>query len=343
MYLGVLEVWWQESLQNMVKSVSRLIEIIDRNLSEYRQNNAFNPVELYDPVFYTLENGGKRIRPVLVLMGLNLFEDEVSKGISSALAVEIFHNFTLLHDDIMDNSSQRRGRPTVHKKWGVNTAILSGDAMMILAYRFLANSPQKYLSSLMNVFNQAALEVCEGQQFDINFEAGSTVSEDDYLEMIRLKTSVLLAAALQMGAILGEADREDQASLYRFGLNLGLAFQLQDDYLDTFGDQSVFGKRIGNDILANKKTFLLIKALELSKGEEKEKLLYLMNLSDYDEAEKIKQVTGIYEKLSVGNLTKDKIRYFHQNSLDHLARVKVQDNRKALLFQLAEQLITRNK
>jgi len=327
----------------MTKSIEELLEVIERNISEYKDNNLFFPVELYDPVFYTLQYGGKRIRPVLVLMGLNLFEEKIEEGIASALAVEIFHNFTLLHDDIMDNSSQRRSRPTVHKKWGVNTAILSGDAMMILAYRFLAQSPQKHLSSLMNIFNKAALEVCEGQQLDINFEAGSSVREEDYLEMIRLKTSVLLAAALQMGAVLGDAEAEDQANLYRFGLNLGMAFQLQDDYLDTYGDQSVFGKRIGNDILTNKKTFLLVKALEFARGEEKEKLQRLMNGNDFDENEKIRQVTGIYDHLSVGELTKSKIRHFHQNSLDHLAKVKVQDDRKTLLLELAEQLITRDK
>jgi len=326
-----------------MKSIEELLEVIERNLSEYRENNLFYPAELYDPVFYTLQHGGKRIRPVLVLMGLNLFEDCIDEGIASALAVEIFHNFTLLHDDIMDNSSQRRSRPTVHKKWGVNTAILSGDAMMILAYRFLAKSPQKHLSSLMNVFNKAALEVCEGQQLDINFEAGSSVQEKDYLEMIRLKTSVLLAAALQMGAVLGNADQEDQENLYLFGLNLGLAFQLQDDYLDTFGDQSVFGKRIGNDILTNKKTFLLVKALEISAETTREKLVKRMILNDGNETEKIRQVTEIYEDLSIAELTKQKIRHFHQNSLDHLSRVKVDDERKAFLLELAEQLITRDK
>jgi geranylgeranyl diphosphate synthase, type II len=326
-----------------VKRVYELLEIIERNLSEYRQNNTFCPVELYDPVFYTLGHGGKRIRPVLVLMGLNLFDESIDDGIASALAVEIFHNFTLLHDDIMDNSSQRRSLPTVHKKWGINTAILSGDAMTIMAYRFLAQSPQKHLSSLMNVFNKAALEVCEGQQLDINFEANSSVQEKDYLEMIRLKTSVLLAASLQMGAILGEADQADQLNLYQFGLNLGLAFQLQDDYLDTFGDQSVFGKRIGNDILTNKKTFLLVKALEISKGETREKLLNWLDLKDYDETEKIMQVTEIYNCLSLAELTKEEISHFNQSSLNYLSLVKVQDDRKALLVHLAEQLITRDK
>ena len=195
----------------------------------------------------------------------------------------------------------------------------------------------------MNVFNKAALEVCEGQQLDINFEAGSSVQEKDYLEMIRLKTSVLLAAALQIGAVLGNADQEDQENLYLFGLNLGLAFQLQDDYLDTFGDQSVFGKRIGNDILTNKKTFLLVKAFEISGGITREKLLNRMNLNDGNETEKIRQVTEIYNDLSIAELTKQKIRHFHQKSLDHLSRVKIQDNRKALLLELAEQLITRDK
>jgi geranylgeranyl diphosphate synthase, type II len=326
-----------------VKSVEELRQIIESNLSEYRQNNTFTPAELYDPVFYTLEHGGKRIRPILVLMGLNLFKDNIDKGIACALAVEIFHNFTLLHDDIMDNSSQRRNQPTVHKKWGVNTAILSGDAMMILAYNFLGQSHSKYLSSLMRVFNKAALEVCEGQQFDINFEHRSLVSEEDYLQMIRLKTSVLFASAVQLGAVLGGADENDQTNLYRFGLNLGLAFQLQDDYLDTFGDQSVFGKQIGNDILTNKKTFLLVKAMELAKGEEKEKLLKLIKQAHIDKNEKIRQVIEIYEHLSIGKLTQKMIKLFHQNSLKDLTRVKVKDERKSPLIELAEGLITRDK
>jgi geranylgeranyl diphosphate synthase, type II len=331
------------SVKSIVKSFEELLEIVERNLSEFRQNNILSPIELYDPVFYTLENGGKRIRPVLVLMGLNLFDDTIDDGIKSALAVEIFHNFTLLHDDIMDNSSERRSRPTVHKKWGANTAILSGDAMMILAYRFLAQSPVKYMSSLMKVFNKAALEVCEGQQFDINYEAESTVSEGEYIQMIRLKTSVLMAAALQMGAIIGGADKDDQADLYRFGLNLGLAFQLQDDYLDIFGEQSVFGKSIGNDIITNKKTYLLVKAFELSQGDEKEKLQRLMISREFDEKEKIRLVTDIYEHLFLRDLTKKKINFFHQNSLDYLTRVKVTDERKTMLMQLAEKLITRDK
>lgn len=327
----------------MVKSFEELHEIIERNLLEFSHENTLSPAELYDPVFYTLENGGKRIRPVLVLMGLNLFSDRLEDGIPGAIAVELFHNFTLLHDDIMDNSEQRRNLPTVHKKWGLNTAILSGDAMMILAYRFLAKSPIKYMSSLIKVFNKAALEVCEGQQFDINYEAEARVSEEDYIRMIRLKTSVLMAVALQMGAIMGEADDEDQANLYRFGLNLGLAFQLQDDFLDTFGEQLVFGKRIGNDILTNKKTFLLVKALELAEGGKKEELRRLMMSQEIIENEKIKQVTDIYESLLVKDLTIKKIGAFHQQSLHHLALVKVNDERKRSLLQLAEKLITRNK
>ncbi len=331
------------SAKSMVKSFEELQNIVDINISEFRDKNIFSPVELFEPVFYSLENGGKRIRPVLLLMSLNLFCDRIEDGISSALAVELFHNFTLLHDDIMDNSEQRRNRPTVHNKWGLNTAILSGDAMMILAYRSLAISPVEYKSSLMNVFNKAALEVCEGQQFDINYETESRVSEEEYIHMIRLKTSVLIAAALKMGAIIGDANDEDQDNLYKFGLNLGLAFQLQDDYLDTFGDQSIFGKRIGNDILTNKKTFLLVKALELADRDEKGKLESLMISGKFDENEKIKQVTDIYEHLLVKDLTRQKIGIFHQKSLNYLALVKVEDERKSKLFQLAEKLITRNK
>jgi geranylgeranyl diphosphate synthase type II len=325
-----------------MEKIETLHDILEEKFNEYRQNNFFSPAELYEPVFYSLENGGKRIRPVLLLMGLNLFSDELEKGIPTAMAVEIFHNFTLLHDDIMDNSSQRRNKPTVHKKWGANTAILSGDAMMIMAYHFLDKSPENCLRSLMKVFNKAALEVCEGQQFDMNFESFPSVTEEDYLEMIRLKTSVLLAASLQLGSIIGNADPQDQESLYRFGLNLGLAFQLQDDYLDTYGDETVFGKRIGNDILANKKTFLLVKALEFSTGQLREELDFWLRADKFDEKEKIKAVTSVYDQLSLAEMTKKKITYFHQQSLKNLKNVKVSDDRKKALSDLAEQLIIRN-
>jgi len=327
----------------MMKKIETLHDILEERFNEYRQNNLFTPAELYDPVFYSLENGGKRIRPILLLMGLNLFSEDIESGISTAMAVEIFHNFTLLHDDVMDHSSQRRNKPTVHKKWGVNTAILSGDAMMIMAYHFLDKGPENCLSSLMKVFNKAALEVCEGQQLDMNFENLSSVSEEEYLEMIRLKTSVLLAASLQLGSIIGNADQEDQENLYQFGVNLGLAFQLQDDYLDTYGDQAVFGKRIGNDILSNKKTYLLVKALEYSTGELKDKLDFWLRAEKFDENEKIKQVTTVYDQLSIAEMTRKKISYFHRISLESLRKVKVSEEKKKVLSDLAGQLIIRNK
>jgi geranylgeranyl diphosphate synthase type II len=325
-----------------MKNLNTLHEILEARFDRYRKENSFTPAELYEPVFYTLQNGGKRIRPVLLLMGLNLFREEIESGIATALAVEVFHNFTLLHDDIMDHSLQRRNKPTVHNKWGVNTAILSGDAMMIMAYHFLDKSPAEHLSSLMKVFNKAALEVCEGQQLDMNFENLSSVTEAEYLEMIRLKTSVLLAASLQLGSIIGNADQEDQENIYQFGLNLGLAFQLQDDYLDTYGDQKVFGKRIGNDILTNKKTFLLVKAQEISSGERKEKLDFWMRAENFDENKKIKEVTSVYDQLNIADLAKKKISHFHQLSLDKLSKIKVSDDRKKLLSYLAGQLIIRN-
>lgn len=326
----------------MMKNIETLHEILEERFNHYKQDNLFAPAELYEPVFYTLENGGKRIRPILLLMGLNLFGDGIEDGISTALAVEIFHNFTLLHDDIMDNSSQRRNKPTVHKKWNVNTAILSGDAMMIMAYHFLGKSPVDHLSSLMKIFNKAALEVCEGQQLDMNFENLSSVTEAEYLEMIRLKTSVLLAASLQLGSIIGNADQQDQENIYQFGLHLGLAFQLQDDYLDTYGDQMLFGKRIGNDILANKKTFLLVKAIEISTGELKEKLDYWMSAENFDEKEKIKQITSVYNQLNIAEMAKKKISHFHQVSLEKLKKIKVSDDRKKPLYDLTEQLMIRN-
>ena len=238
------------------------------------------PKGLYDPIEYVLALGGKRLRPVLMLLAYNLYREDVESIFSQAAGIETYHNFTLLHDDLMDNADMRRGKPVVHKKWNENTAILSGDAMLILSYQFMMNQcPPEHVQEVMEIFGRTALEVCEGQQWDMEFESRNDVTVGEYIEMIRLKTSVLLAAALKIGAVLGGASSADAQKLYDFGIRMGLAFQLQDDYLDVYGNPAVFGKKIGGDILCNKKTYMLITALEQAKGENREELLH--SLAEY--------------------------------------------------------------
>ena len=299
------------------------------------------PFSLYDPINYTLESGGKRIRPVLVLMACNLFSDEIKHAIKPAIGLEIFHNFTLLHDDIMDHADIRRGNPTVHKKWNENTAILSGDAMFIKAYEYFLDCESPNFRNILKVFNITALEVCEGQQYDMEFEERKTVAENEYLRMIELKTSVLLAAALKIGALLGEASERDADLLYEFGKNIGLAFQLQDDYLDVYGDVKVFGKQIGGDIVANKKTFMLIKALELAKGDIKDELKNLLRQQDFDRDTKVTAVTNIYNKLGIRKIVKQKIENFNNRAIEFLSQVSIDENKKSELNKLAENLIKR--
>lgn len=299
------------------------------------------PFSLYDPINYTLESGGKRIRSVLVLMTCNLFSDNIEKAIKPAIGLEIFHNFTLLHDDIMDHADIRRGNPTVHKKWNENTAILSGDAMFIKAYEYFLGCESPNFRDILKVFNNTALEVCEGQQYDIEFENRSNVTEQEYLRMIELKTSVLLAAALKIGALLGGADKSDANLLYEFGRNIGLGFQLQDDLLDVYGDAAVFGKQIGGDIVANKKTFMLIKARELAKGEDKNRLNDLLLSKDIERDIKVDAVTEIYNRLNIRNLVQNKIKELNHKALDYLNRVSVDEYKKSELKKLAEKLIKR--
>ncbi|PLX19439.1 MAG: isoprenyl synthetase, partial [Marinilabiliales bacterium] len=266
-------------------NLKELQDLINKKISNEKIGR--EPFSLYDPIKYTLESGGKRIRPVLVLMTCNLFSDKIEHALRPAIGLEIFHNFTLLHDDIMDHADIRRGNPTVHKKWNENAAILSGDAMFIKAYEYFLDCQSTNFREILKIFNSTALEVCEGQQYDMEFEEKAIVTEAEYLRMIELKTSVLLAAALKIGALLGGANEKDADLLYQFGLNIGLAFQLQDDYLDVYGDVKVFGKKIGGDIVANKKTFMLIKAQEMARGEIKEQLNQLLNEQDFDRETKI--------------------------------------------------------
>jgi len=298
------------------------------------------PVELYEPIKYTLEAGGKRIRPVLTLAACNLFTDDISASIAPAIAIEIFHNFTLLHDDIMDKADLRRNRPTVHKKWNENIAILSGDAMVIKAYQQIIKTKVN-LVPIVEVFNKTAIEVCEGQQLDMNFELRNTVSEAEYLEMIRLKTSVLLAASLEIGALAANASQLEASKLYEFGLNLGLAFQLQDDYLDTYGTTLKFGKIIGGDIVANKKTYLLVKAIELANDSEMIRINEILTKKDFNREWKVSNMISIFNKLNIRTVVKEKMDCYFQKSLQAIDSVAVEPIKKSNLKEFAKNLMER--
>jgi len=313
------------------------IEEFRKKIDDYLVDSYKNrePRGLYEPIDYVLSDGGKRIRPVLCLMACNLFNENVEDAIKPAVGLETFHNFTLLHDDIMDNADVRRGKETVHKKWNENTAILSGDAMMIEAYeQFFSLSP-KILAEVLPVFNRTALEVCEGQQYDVDFEEILEITEEEYLNMIRLKTAVLLAASLQIGATIGGALKEEAQKMYNFGIAMGLAFQLQDDYLDTFGDEATFGKKIGGDIIENKKTLLLIRAIALNKEE------ILPLLSEKDESKKIQDITTIYKKLALDKFILQKIDSYYKEAVEILASLSIEEEKKLPLASFLFQLKTR--
>lgn len=296
------------------------------------------PSTLYDPNRYFLQLGGKRIRPVLCLMGNELFDAIVDDAWQVATAVELFHNFTLLHDDIMDKAPLRRGVQTVHEKYGVNTALLSGDVMLVAAYEYLNTISANYIKRIINLFNKTAKEVCEGQQLDMDFETMDTVAFDDYLQMINLKTSVLLAASLQMGAILGGGSEHNQDLLYQFGRKLGLAFQVQDDYLDAFGNPEKFGKQVGGDIKANKKTFLLIQALQTADKNQKEQLHQLLKT---DSATKVAEVLSIFKACKVDDWAKELKEKYMAEAFEHLEEIAVVSKRKEPLKQLAMYLMQR--
>ncbi len=300
------------------------------------------PPELYEPVKYVLSLGGKRIRPALVLLACDLFAGSVDSALIPAVAIEVFHNFTLLHDDIMDRSEIRRGQATVHVKYGENVAILSGDVMSILASRLINQSPGVVLSLVHEVFTKSAMEVCEGQQMDMNFEDMLTVSEEEYMTMIRLKTAVLIAGSLKIGAVLGGSSQTDANDLYDFGLNLGMAFQLQDDLLDTFGDQRTIGKMLGTDIVDNKKTFLMIKALEKGSSEQRKILTDWLTKKEFEREEKVAAVTGIYKQLKIKEITNKRIREFYELSLENLASLNKPEERKVELVNFASFLMNRN-
>lgn len=301
------------------------------------------PRTLFDPARYTLSLGGKRLRPLLTLMGADLFGCEAEKAMNPALGVEIFHNFSLLHDDLMDKADMRRGNPTVHKKWNANSAILSGDAMVIEAYRYITRVPVHLLPEVLDLFSTAAMQICKGQQYDMDFEKRLDVSEQEYIDMIRLKTAVLIGCALKIGAVIAGVDPQDANHLYEYGINIGLAFQLKDDLLDVYGDPNTFGKKIGGDILCNKKTFLLIKALKNSEKSQREELEMWLSVSDVDPEAKIRFVKKIYDELNLKIITGNLIEKYYLASLDCLSLISVPEERKRDLVELSENLMNREK
>ncbi|WP_211315994.1 polyprenyl synthetase family protein [Mangrovibacterium marinum] len=299
------------------------------------------PINLYRPIEYTLNMGGKRLRPVMVLLAAELFGGKVDQVMNTALAVEIFHNFTLLHDDMMDKAELRRNKPAVHKKYNENIAILSGDAMSIMAYRYLLKTKLDRQSEILSLFTETAIEVCEGQQYDMDFETRLDVTVTEYLEMIRLKTAVLLACSFKMGALAANASDADAAHIYNFGINLGLAFQLQDDWLDCYADQDKFGKRIGGDILANKKTFLLINALERANKADKQELIGWLEKTQFDETEKIEAVKTIYRNTAVPEITQEAITAYYKQAIESIQHIAIAESLKKDLRDLADSILKR--
>ena len=300
------------------------------------------PKNLYEPIQYILGLGGKKIRPVLTLMSAEIFDADYSKALPAALAVEVFHNFSLVHDDIMDDAPLRRGNVTVHEKWNINTGILSGDAMLILAYQYFEQYEPAIFRELAQLFSKTALEVCEGQQWDVDFETRSDVTIPEYLKMIEYKTAVLVAAAMKMGAIVAETSAENGKLIYDFGLNLGLAFQLQDDYLDAFGNPATFGKQIGGDIIENKKTYLYLKAIEFASPEEKAKLLQLFSVSLAENESKIEEVKSIFNNTGASSATQQAIQDYTLKAFATLDKMNISSDKKAMLQSFGENLMNRN-
>jgi geranylgeranyl diphosphate synthase type II len=299
--------------------------------------------KLIAPVRYILSIGGKRLRPVMALMSCNLFSDKVDEAIMPAAGIEVFHNFTLVHDDIMDQASTRRNFPTVHTKWNINQAILSGDVMAFIANECFLQSPSSVINSVFKTFNKAAIEVCIGQQSDMDFEKATIVLQGEYLRMIELKTAVLLAASVKIGAVIGNAGDKDTELIYEFGRNLGLAYQIQDDILDVYGDAKIFGKISGGDIVSNKKTFPLIKAMEVASGDQLKKLQEQIQKKEFDPQEKIRTVMDIYDQLNIKTITENLANEYITKSFSHLGKVGVSEERKNELYQLVNSLIGRSR
>ena len=314
-------------------------------VNDYINNISYNrkPWSLYEPIKYVLSLGGKRIRPTLMLLSYNLFKEDPESILSPACALETYHNYTLLHDDLMDDAPLRRGQQTVHVRWDANTAILSGDSMLVLAFERMAKCSDKHLREVLKLSTTTALEIGEGQQYDMEFETRNDVKEEEYIEMIRLKTSVLLACAMKIGAILADAPEEDAESLYKFGEQVGLAFQLQDDYLDVYGDPKVFGKKIGGDITSNKKTYMLINAFNKANARQRKELEKWVTVEHFNRDEKVATVTKLYNKIGVDKLAIDRINYYFEEANKYLAAVKVSDERKQELVSYAQRMLHRQR
>lgn len=322
-------------------SADKILSLINDYLAALPYDR--KPASLYEPIKYVLSLGGKRIRPTLMLLSYNLYKDDPESILSSACALETYHNYTLLHDDLMDNAPLRRGQQTVHVKWNPNVAILSGDSMLVLSYqRMLQCRPDK-LKPVIDLFTETALEIGEGQQYDMEFETRTDVTEEEYIEMIRLKTSVLLACATKIGAILADAPDEDADNLYKFGEQMGLAFQLQDDYLDVYGDSKVFGKAIGGDIMSNKKTYMLINAFNLANDKQREELTHWITAENPDPKEKIAAVTKLYNEIGIDKLAEKKINFYFEESRKYLKAVKVDEERKSVLEAYTQKMMHRKK
>ena len=299
------------------------------------------PTTLYDPIKYVLSLGGKRVRPVLMLLGYNLYQDDPESIMTQALAIETYHNFTLLHDDLMDNADMRRGHETVHRRWNPNQAILSGDTMLLQAFQRMGQCKADKLQDVISLFTETALEIDEGQQLDVEFETRNDVTEEEYIEMIRLKTSVLLACALKIGAILGGASDEDADNLYKFGEQIGLAFQLQDDLLDVYGDPKVFGKNIGGDITSNKKTYMLINAVNRANDTQRQELMRWIDAKEFDRDEKVKAVTALYDEIGIRELCEQKMEACYALAQTYIDKVSVPEDRKTTLKAYAAAMMKR--
>lgn len=322
-----------------MKTSDQLLEKVNQYIDELPYER--KPFSLYEPIKYVLSLGGKRIRPVLMMMAYQLYKDNPESILPVACGLETYHNYTLLHDDLMDNAELRRGHETVHKRWDANTAILSGDSMLVLAYQRIAQCPEEKLSEVLSLFTETALEIGEGQQYDMDFETRLDVAEDEYIEMIRLKTSVLLACAMKIGAILADATDEDADLLYKYGEKVGLAFQLQDDYLDVYGDTEVFGKAIGGDIISNKKTYMLINAYAKADDKQRQELHRWITTDNADAKQKIAAVTTLYNEMGIDVMAKKKIAQFFVESEQYLNKVAVSEERKTELRKYAAQLLNR--
>jgi len=323
-----------------MRIISEYQDLISRHFDSIKYQK--EPNNLYEPIRYILSLGGKRLRPVLTLMATEVFDVDCQKALAAATAVEVFHNFSLIHDDIMDDAPLRRGNETVHEKWNINTGILSGDAMLILAYQYFEAYEPKIFQELAKLFSKTALEVCEGQQYDVDFETRDDVTIPEYLKMIEYKTAVLVAAAMKMGAIVAETTEENKNLIYDFGLNLGLAFQLQDDYLDAFGNPETFGKQVGGDIIENKKTYLYLKAMEFASANEKEQLLHLFSFQSSNNTDKINSVKDIFNQTGASAETKKAIENYTFKALETLAKMNIGNDKKAILKAFAENLMSRN-